>query len=205
MIRTDYGCSISRFAELVGVPRRTYHARLARLRAGEVPKGPWPAPVVDRIEATVAKYAAEWPAWGHRKIAAIAARRRRRCGIAGERESGHGPARSVAAGALPGRAPPARSGPAGRHSWRRRCAPTASGRPISPSSRPPARAPGGCVRWWTTPPSWPWRARCPRPRAPPTGSRRCRALSRPPRRCWPATRRGLRRRRHRRGRPPWWL
>ena len=73
MIRTDYGCSISRFAELVGVPRRTYHARLARLRAGEVPKGPWPAPVVDRIEATVAKYAAEWPAWGHRKIAAIAA------------------------------------------------------------------------------------------------------------------------------------
>ena len=73
MIRTEAGCSISRFAELVGVPRRTYHARLARLRGGEVSKGPWPASVVDRIEATVAKYAAEWPAWGHRKIAAIAA------------------------------------------------------------------------------------------------------------------------------------
>ncbi len=73
MIRTDSGCSVSRFAELVGVPRRTYHARLARHRAGEVAKGPWPAPVVDRIEPTVAKYAAEWPAWGHRKIAAIAA------------------------------------------------------------------------------------------------------------------------------------
>ena len=73
MIRTDSGCSISRFAELVGVPRRTYHARLARLRAGEVAKGPWPAPVVDRIEPTVAKHAAEWPAWGYRKIAAIAA------------------------------------------------------------------------------------------------------------------------------------
>ncbi len=70
MIRTDSGCSISRFAELVGVPRRTHHARLARLRAGEVPKGPWPAPVVDRIEPTAAKYAAEWPAWGYRKIAA---------------------------------------------------------------------------------------------------------------------------------------
>ena len=73
MIRAEAGCSISRFAELVGVSRRTYHARLARLRAGEVPKGPWPAPVVDRIEATVAKHAAEWPARGHRKIAAIAA------------------------------------------------------------------------------------------------------------------------------------
>ena len=73
MIRTGSGCSVSRFAELVGVSRRTYHARLARLRAGEVAKGPWPAPVVDRIEPTVAKYAAEWPAWGYRKIAAIAA------------------------------------------------------------------------------------------------------------------------------------
>ena len=73
MIRTEAGCSVSRFAELVGVSRRTYHARLARLRAGDAPKGPWPAPVVDRIEPAVAKYAAAWPAWGHRKIAAIAA------------------------------------------------------------------------------------------------------------------------------------
>ena len=73
MIRTESGCSVSRFAELVGVPRRTYHARLARLRVGGVVKGPWPAPVVDRIEPDVAKYAAQWPAWGYRKIAAIAA------------------------------------------------------------------------------------------------------------------------------------
>ena len=73
MIRTESGCSVSRFAELAGVPRRTYHARLARLRCGEVPKEPRPAPVVDRIEPDVAKYAAEWPAWGYRKIAAIAA------------------------------------------------------------------------------------------------------------------------------------
>ena len=73
MIRTDAGSSVSRFAELVGVPRRTYHARLARLRAGDPPKGPWPAPVVDRIEPDVAKYAEAWPAWGYRKIAAIAA------------------------------------------------------------------------------------------------------------------------------------
>jgi putative transposase len=34
-------------------------------------KGPWPAPKTDAIEALAAKYAAEWPAWGHRKIAAM--------------------------------------------------------------------------------------------------------------------------------------
>ena len=71
MIRTEFGCTVSRFAKLVGVPRRTYHARLARHRAGEVAKGPWPAPVVDRIEPAVAKLAADWPAWGHRKIWAM--------------------------------------------------------------------------------------------------------------------------------------
>ena len=73
MIRTEERCPVSRFAALVGVPRRTYHARLARLRAGEATKGPWPAPVVDRIEPAVAKLAAQWPAWGHRKIWAMGA------------------------------------------------------------------------------------------------------------------------------------
>ena len=62
MIRTEFGCTVSRFAELAGVPRRTYHARLARHRAGDVTKGPWPAPQVDRIEPTVEKLAADWPA-----------------------------------------------------------------------------------------------------------------------------------------------
>ena len=57
----------------MGVPRRTYHGRLTRHRGGDPAKGPWPAPVVDHIEPTVAKYAAEWPAWGYRKIGAIAA------------------------------------------------------------------------------------------------------------------------------------
>lgn len=55
------------------MPRRAYHSRMARLRAGDPPKGPWPAPVVDRIEPDVAMYAEAWPAWGYRKIAAIAA------------------------------------------------------------------------------------------------------------------------------------
>jgi hypothetical protein len=33
-----------------------------------VVKGPWPAPVVDVLEPVAAKYAADWPAWGHRKL-----------------------------------------------------------------------------------------------------------------------------------------
>jgi transposase InsO family protein len=44
---------------------------LARLRAEDVGKGPWPAPRVDAIEALAAKYAGDWPAWGHRKVAAM--------------------------------------------------------------------------------------------------------------------------------------
>ncbi len=71
MIRSEVRCTVSRFAELVGVPRRTYHARLARHRAGDVTKGPWPAPQVDRVEPAVAKLAAQYPAWGHRKIWAM--------------------------------------------------------------------------------------------------------------------------------------
>lgn len=72
MIRIEAQLTISRFSELIDVPRRTYQYRLARWRAGDPVKGPWPAPVVDRIEPLVAKYAEEWEAWGHRKIWAIA-------------------------------------------------------------------------------------------------------------------------------------
>ncbi|WP_370270869.1 integrase core domain-containing protein [Streptomyces sp. V4I8] len=59
----------SRFCALFGIPRRTYCRWQARARCGQEPaKGPWPAPVVDAAEPVVAKYAADWPAWGHRKI-----------------------------------------------------------------------------------------------------------------------------------------
>lgn len=34
-------------------------------------KGPWPTPAVDAAEVLAAKYASDWPAWGHRKIAAM--------------------------------------------------------------------------------------------------------------------------------------
>ena len=72
MIRTEAQLPVSRFCELIGLPRRTYHYRLAKHRAGEPTKGPWPAPVVDRIEPLVGKYAGDWDAWGHRKIWALA-------------------------------------------------------------------------------------------------------------------------------------
>ena len=74
MIRQDAAMPVSRFCTLIGIPRRTYHRQLARHRAGEpVVKGPWPAPVVERVEPVAAKYAADWPAWGHRKIHALMA------------------------------------------------------------------------------------------------------------------------------------
>lgn len=68
MIRQDAAMPVLRFCQLTGVPRRTYHRWLAKARAGGSAKGRWPAPVVDAIEPVVATYAADWPAWGHRKI-----------------------------------------------------------------------------------------------------------------------------------------
>jgi len=70
-LRAAEGTPVSRFAALAGIPERTYRRRLARLRAGDVGKGPWPAPRVDAIDALAAKYAADWPARGHRKVAAM--------------------------------------------------------------------------------------------------------------------------------------
>lgn len=59
---------------LTGIPRRTCHRKLARHRSGEsAGKGPWPAPAAGAIEPVAAKYAADWPAWGNRKIHAMMA------------------------------------------------------------------------------------------------------------------------------------
>jgi putative transposase len=71
VIRQDAGMPVSRFAALAGMPRRTYTRKLAKLRAGSPPKGPWPAPAVDAFEPLVEKYAQDWPAWGHRKVWAL--------------------------------------------------------------------------------------------------------------------------------------
>jgi hypothetical protein len=70
-LRPTHRVSVSRFAALAGIPERTYWRRLGRYRAGDPVKGPWPSPKVHQVEAVAAKYAADWPAWGHRKIAAM--------------------------------------------------------------------------------------------------------------------------------------
>ncbi len=62
MIRIEAQLTTSRPSELIGVPRRTYQYRLSKWRAGDPVKGPRPAPVVDRIEPLVAKYAERWEA-----------------------------------------------------------------------------------------------------------------------------------------------
>jgi len=68
VIRSEAAMPISRFTTLIGIPRRSYTRWRAKAAAGSLPKGPWPAPVVDALEPVAAKYAADWPAWGHRKI-----------------------------------------------------------------------------------------------------------------------------------------
>jgi putative transposase len=68
VIGQDAAMPVLRFCELTGIARRTYTRWRAEAVAGQPPKGPWPAPVVDQIEPVAAKYAADWPAWGHRKI-----------------------------------------------------------------------------------------------------------------------------------------
>jgi putative transposase len=53
---------VLRFCQLTGIPRRSYHRWMADARRTGRAKGPWPAPVVDEMEALVAKYAADCPA-----------------------------------------------------------------------------------------------------------------------------------------------
>ena len=108
MIRTEFGCTVSMFAELVGVPRRSYHGRLARHRAGDVAKGPWPAPQVDRIEPAVEKLAAQFPAWGHRKIWAMGRYDGWDLASPSSVHRAMAAPRPAATRALPGRTPPAR-------------------------------------------------------------------------------------------------
>ena len=60
MIREDAAMPVSRFCQLIGIPRRTYHRNLSRHRVGAAAgKGPWPAPAVDLVEPVAAKYAAD--------------------------------------------------------------------------------------------------------------------------------------------------
>jgi len=71
MIRTEAGMPTSRFALLIGVPERSYRRRQHRQRRGCPARGPWPAPACDRVEPLAIAKADSFPAWGHRKVAAL--------------------------------------------------------------------------------------------------------------------------------------
>ena len=105
MIRQDAEMPTTRFCALLGIPRRSYARWQARghRHGGQAPvKGPWPAPVVDWLEPVAAKYAADWPGWGHRRFTGCcgptAISRARRC-------AGAAPPRTAPAGRLHRRTP----------------------------------------------------------------------------------------------------
>ncbi len=71
MISTAAGTSITRFSQQVGIPLRTDTPHRRRTPAGDLPKAPWSAPVVDVTRPEVTMLSAEDPAWGHRQIWAL--------------------------------------------------------------------------------------------------------------------------------------
>ncbi len=68
----------ARFAALIGIPERTYRRWQAKAKSGHPPKGPWPAPAREAHRETIVGLAGEHPAWGHRKVWAIARHQGRR-------------------------------------------------------------------------------------------------------------------------------
>lgn len=70
-VRREAKISVVSFCTLVGVPRRTYYRYLDKAKvdsATQAQKGPWPAPVVDRLTNAVQRHLAEHPDDGHRKV-----------------------------------------------------------------------------------------------------------------------------------------
>jgi transposase InsO family protein len=72
-MRAEAGLSVSRLCAIAGIHRSTWHRWAARERDGRLPRGPWPRPVRDAIDAPARELALVWPAWGHRKIWALLA------------------------------------------------------------------------------------------------------------------------------------
>ena len=73
MIRTESGCSVSRFAEVVGVPRAPTTGAWRAAVPAIPPRGHGRRRWWTASNRRWRKYAAQWPAWGYRKIGAIAA------------------------------------------------------------------------------------------------------------------------------------
>jgi transposase InsO family protein len=62
----------ARFCQLLGIPERSYRRWQARQRDGRPAKGPWPRPAREAHRGTVVALASAHPAWGHRKVWAMA-------------------------------------------------------------------------------------------------------------------------------------
>lgn len=70
-VRRDAKISVVSFCTLVGVPRRTYYRYLDKAKSDATAhpqKGPWPAPVVDRLTQAVQRHLEARPLDGHRKV-----------------------------------------------------------------------------------------------------------------------------------------
>lgn len=72
MIRVDAGMSTTRFCALIDMPERTWRRWQAKARTSRPPKGPWPQPARDAARDLAVKHAMAHPAWGHRKVWALA-------------------------------------------------------------------------------------------------------------------------------------
>lgn len=68
MIRTECGLDRRRFCQVTGIARATYYRRLGRDRDAVAVKGPWPTPVLERIDPLVLEVAEAFPFFGHRKV-----------------------------------------------------------------------------------------------------------------------------------------
>lgn len=68
VIRVEHGLSVTRFCELVGLPRASYYRRRRREVGPSRARGPWPTPVLDRIDPLVAEVASSFGFFGYRKV-----------------------------------------------------------------------------------------------------------------------------------------
>jgi len=62
----------ARFTALIGIPERSYRRWQAKALAGKPSKGPWPRPARQAHRQVVFDLASAHPAWGHRKVWAMA-------------------------------------------------------------------------------------------------------------------------------------
>lgn len=68
-VTADVPISVTRWCDLLGVPRATWYRWKAAVEAGgSSAKGPWPTPAQDAIEPDVVRVCDGFDGWGHRKV-----------------------------------------------------------------------------------------------------------------------------------------